>query len=347
MTAAERVSRMLTWFGLDRRRWTNLAVVQGDLSQADLGLDDRRRAWLAEETDAVVHCASDTSFSERHRRRIEKANVTAVAHLLDFAVDAGCREWHHLSTAYVAGPDDGPCPEDFVAPRRFTNVYEETKHRAEELVRAAAARAGMRLDVYRPSVVYGGTETGRTFRFNALYHPMRVVHFLRDLYVRDIADKGGRRAAALGIRRDPRGRVRLPLRIPAGDGGGINLVPVDHFTRAFLTLMERPNGGGIHHIVNPRQTSVARLVAYGRRFFGLTGVRPAAGPAYPANGLEAAFERSMRLYLPYMTDSRCFACDGTRRVLAARGVICPRFDYPLFARCMRYAVDHDWAAPDW
>jgi hypothetical protein len=45
-----------------------------------------------------------------------------------------------------------------------------------------------------------------------------------------------------------------------------------------------------------------------------------------------------------MKDTRIFENGKTREILRRRGITCPDFDYTLFSRCMRYAVEVDWGA---
>ncbi len=252
LSARDRMARLAEWFGLDESEAASFEVVEGDI--LDPG---RARAALAGAAwpgpvDEVIHCASSTAFAERKRAEVEAANVNGLRNILDFAAHGGCVFFHHVSTAYVAGRRTGLCREEWVEEGPFTNVYEETKARGEILARDVCRREGIRLNVYRPTIVYGDSRTGRTLRFNALYFPVKAAVFLRDIYLADIRERGGRKAAELRIRLAEDGRLSMPLRIEAGPDGGINLVPVDHCVRAFLAIFEDGLDGGIYHIANSR-----------------------------------------------------------------------------------------------
>ncbi len=67
----------------------------------------------------------------------------------------------------------GICPETLTDTRSFFNVYEETKHLAEMAAADCCSREGIRLNIFRPSIVYGHSRTGKTLRFNALYYPVK------------------------------------------------------------------------------------------------------------------------------------------------------------------------------
>ncbi len=103
------------------------------------------------------------------------------------------------------------------------------------MVRERCSALGLRAVVYRPSIVYGHSRTGRSLLFNAVYHPVKSVVFLRDVYLEDIRARGGDRARKAGLSLAPDGTLRMPLRIEA-DGSGIDLVPVDFLTDAFAAI---------------------------------------------------------------------------------------------------------------
>lgn len=346
LQARDRIARLADWHGLEAGPRGRLEVLEGDI------LDP---GWAAEAAelggpgrfDEIVHCASSTAFAERKRAEIEAANIGGLRNVLDFAVRSGCLFFHHVSTAYAAGRRAGRCPEDWVEAGPFTNVYEETKASGEILARDVCRREGIRLNVYRPSIVTGDSRTGRTLRFNALYFPVKAAVFLRDIYLADIRERGGKRASGLGVRLEEEGTVFMPLRIEAGREGGINLVPIDHCVSVFMAVLEDGLEGGIYHIVNPRSTGIGELVAYAKRFFRIGGIE-ACGPedfaARPRNALETLYDSYLEAYRPYMQDVRTFDAANTAAILGAHGPACPEFDYDVFVRCMDYAVAADWGA---
>ena len=200
LTAGARVRRLLDWFDLPETARRGLRVVEGDITRPGLGVEPAAFREILGETDEIIHCASNTSFSERKRGEVEAVNADGLAHVLDFARESGAYSFHHVSTAFVAGKTSGPCPEGPVTAREFTNVYEETKGRGETLVTEACGEAGLGLTIYRPSIVYGDSRTGRSLLFNAVYYPVRAAVFLKELYEKDIRERGGKKAAEAGVR---------------------------------------------------------------------------------------------------------------------------------------------------
>lgn len=345
LTARDRVRRLLEWFGMDAEKLENLRVLEVHFEDPSLGLSEEDLVHLRKDVDEIIHCASDTSFSERKRPGVERANVANLRNLLSFAARIQCSFFHHLSTAYVAGKRKGICREEIADNGGFMNVYEETKHIAENLVTSASCEEGIGLNIYRPSIVYGDSRDGRTFRFSAVYYPLRTVFLLKEIFQKDILQNGGRKAGELGIKMDQDGSIHLPIRLECTNGGGINLIPVDFFVRAFMSIMEECVEGGIFHIVNPETKPIDDLIDYVKRFLSVRGLRAVPREIYsrsPRNGLEILFEQYVEAYRPYMKDERIFNSDNADAILSRRGIACPDFDYEIFSRCMQYAVESDW-----
>ena len=345
-SAAERVRRIMHWHGVVEEAQRTLRVVEGDLGADALGLDPAERDRLLAGIDEVVHCASATSFAERRRDLLERVNLGGLGRLLDFAEQARrLASFHHISTVYAAGRREGVCREEWPDPTvGFHNPYEETKCRGEWTVRERCSALGLRAVVYRPSIVYGHSRTGRSLLFNAVYHPVKSVVFLRDVYLEDIRARGGEKAREVGVSLAPDGTLRMPLRIEA-DGAGLDLVPVDFLTDAFAAIHESAEAAGVFQLVAGRPTPLSDIVAFTSRLFGLSGVRtagPAEIAATPQTALEAAFDRMTEVYRPYMSDRRTFTADRSAPILSGAGVACPAFTYDVFERCMSYAVEADW-----
>jgi nucleoside-diphosphate-sugar epimerase len=341
----ERVRRLLDWFDVEDHQRSELEVLEGDLDFPLLGLDVQKRQYVIERVDEAIHCASDTSFSSRKREKVERTNVKGLENLLNVIQESCCRKFHLISTAYVAGKVSGMCPEDFGPAEAFHNIYEETKFKAEHIAASRCAQSGIALYVHRPSIVYGDSNSGKTFLFNALYYPIRTFHFFQKLYTKDIMDNNGIKAKAMGVHLNRDETLHLPVRIESLDKCGLNLIPVDFFISAFMAIQNSNPEGGVFHIVNPRNTSLQKLIDYTQHFFHLTGLRLADQNEFkkcPRNGLELLIENHIHAYGSYMKDTRIFENAKTTAILAKQNIVCPDFSYDIFAICMRYAVKVDW-----
>jgi nucleoside-diphosphate-sugar epimerase len=347
LTGRERFTRVLDWLGVKPPDPSRVRVVEGCLDQPNLGLDQGQGEEIRDQVDEIVHCASNTSFAERKRAEVEKANIQGLGNLLDWAARSRCRFFHHLSTAYVAGKREGICPEDAVETDEFNNVYEESKHRGENMVKERCSREEIRWGIYRPSIVYGDSRSGKSLSFRGLYYPVRTVLYFKNLYRADMLEQGGQRAREIGAKMEGDGTLCLPLRLEVDPEGGINLIPVDFFLRAFMALWEDRLEGGIFHLVNPRPKRIEELIEYTRRLFGIAGIRAVPAGDFqkaPRNPLEMLFETYLEAYQPYIRDRRVFDCRKTEPVLRKRQIFCPDFDFEIFSRCMDYAVAARWGA---
>ena len=346
-SASARIDQLLDWHGVDPALRKNTRVIEGRIDEPNLGLDGGTYSDLLRNTDEIVHCASDTSFAERKRASVEAANVAGLENVLDLAARGGCFFLHLISTAFVAGKVTGPCPEAFANPREFTNIYEETKCRGEWTARERASEAGIRLSIYRPSIVYGHSETGRSLLFNALYYPVRTALFLKNLYEADIREHGGLKAAEMGVRIEHEGWTYMPIRMEVNIRGGINLVPINHFVQAFRAIMDEALDGGIFHIVNSRLKKIEEIIEYAKRLFRMKGIEPCSAEDFeraPKNALETLFAAYLEAYGPYIKDERVFETENSGPILRCKGLSCPEFDFEIFSRCMTYAVQAGWGS---
>jgi nucleoside-diphosphate-sugar epimerase len=345
LSGAQRIARLLDWFGLDAGARARLDIVEGFIDEPRFGMAQPEYSHLLRAVTEIIHCASDTSFTERKRAAVEEANIGGTGHVLELAQRGRCTFFHYLSTAYVAGRKTGPCPEELVDTDAFTNVYEETKYRAEMITAERCRQAGIGLSVYRPSIVCGHSQTGRSLSFKAVYYPVRTVLFMRNLFAADIRERGGAKAGEMGVRLAPGGSLYLPLKVEVVKNGGVNVVPVDYFVEAFTAIMEDGLDGGIFHIVNRRLTRIEDLIAYTQRLFRIDGIEPCGAEAHngsAGNPLQILFDKYLEAYGPYMRDTRSFADEETQAIMSKRGAACPDFDFAVFSRCMQYALECGW-----
>lgn len=341
LSLAERVLRQLRWFGLDDRS-DQIETLEGDLLGPRLGLERARYEALRARGASIIHCAADTRFSERNRREITAANVEGLKGILAFAADGRAPFFHHVSTAYVAGGRSGACPEELGSPGEFNNVYEETKACAERLVAEHREREGLAYTILRPSIVYGDSRTGPPTRFDALYHPVRSLAAVRDIYLDDIRQGGGQKARACGIFLQDGGVLRMPVRLFRSQRGHVDLVPVDYFVSAALRIFERPQPGVICHLTSDAPKTLDDLVGYSQRFLKIEGIEVVDGSS---DGVrltppEALLHRFLAPYGPYLSDTRRF--ERTRALRATGGLAAPELTYDVFQRCMSYAMSVDW-----
>ncbi len=337
----ERVDRLLSLFGLHPE--SRPEVVEGHVERPELGLPSGTAERLRSEVDEVIHCAADTSFAARREEAVMRTNVEGLRNV--FRLLSGCSRFHYLSTAYVAGRREGICREELEEVDDFHNGYERSKYLAEREISRLCGEAGVRLAIYRPTIVYGHSESGMSLGFRALYQPLRVILTLRERLAADLRSGDGGRASALGVSIAPDGRMRMPLVMSDG-GGAMDLLPVDHFTAALFALMEEREGGVYHITGPPGGTSLERIVELLRECYGVEGIETIeGGRGRPPNPLERLMDGFMELYYPYVRDRRVMDTGRSAPPLERAGISCPGLTPDVFRRCMDYAMDAGWRSP--
>ena len=343
LNAFERVQQILRWHNFPYNE--NLKVVSGQITEPQLGLDDEMYVYLLENIDEIWHCASDTSFSENKRKQIEKVNVYGTLNVLKLAVESKCYFFHHMSTAYVAGKTHGVCKEEYVPQKEFYNVYEETKYKAEGYVLEICRKEGIRTNMYRPSIIYGDSRSGKTLIFNAFYFPIRIVNFFKGLYERDIEQNNGLNAEKMGVRKTDEGQIYLPIRIGKVETGTFNLVPINFVVDGCIAIMENCLDGGILHLINRKPSKIEDLIIFGKKFLNVRGIKAVPENDFdnqPKNALEELFYSYNDVYQPYFRDDRIFDARKAEEILERDNIVCPYLDYEIFSRCIRYAIGVDW-----
>jgi thioester reductase-like protein len=155
----------------------SLTAVRGDLSTPGLGISIPNRTMLEESVNSIYHSAANTHLSLPYEEA-HATNLDGTERVLELA----CRiaeknpslRFNHISTAYVAGDTSSVVTPDMLdLDVRFRNSYEETKAKAESMVRSHSDK--FTVVVFRPSIIVGDSTTGITSSFNVLYIPARIV----------------------------------------------------------------------------------------------------------------------------------------------------------------------------
>lgn len=311
-----------------RIRW-----VLGDIARPGLGLAPDDRAEVAAECDEIIHAAASTDW-DLSLEEAEAVNVTGVQGIVDLAAEVArgrrLSRLVHVSTAYVSGRRDGPVsPDELPGPKGpFNNTYEATKAKAERILRERMGE--LPTTVVRPSIVVGNSRTGRTFNFNVIYFPLKLMY-----------------------------RGLLPV-MPGRPSTTLDLVPVDYVCDATLALGRDASAvGRTFHLTAdddaiPLTDFADRITAFFNELRGPE--RPALrrprmiGPLawrgvrwWMARRLEGNAKRqfeAFNIYLPYILTDKRFLADGTRRALEGRVPYPPVASYLLCVA--EYAVTREW-----
>ncbi|WP_221048522.1 SDR family oxidoreductase [Methylogaea oryzae] len=331
---AERVLDVLQPFALPAECLgpDHLTVLAGDVTEAHLGLSEADRAELRRQgVRAVLHSAGLTRFEEELAERLDWFNRQGTVHAYRLARDLGAAEFHHVSTAFVAGEGDAEgafSAADLERGQRFRNPYEKSKFEAERFLRAAHAEDGMPINVYRPSICVGGVPPiGKGQSTSTVYAFLKAGHFLKTATLRDLKRGAGSFSRGGGMAGGG-GSLHLPLRIVADAAVEQNLVSVEYVAESTLAGLRRGASG---YTVVPQLGARAIAIGEMRDIFatvlGVTGVEMVDESAFdvaPATFVEQCFARATQSYLPYLFSESRFAEEPSP---------------PGFPRAADYAVD--------
>jgi thioester reductase-like protein len=129
-----------------------------------------------ESTTDVYHLAAiyDLAVKQEIAYRV---NVEGTRNVNEFVKKLeNFRRYNYVSTCYVAGKRTGEILETELEHNAgFRNFYEETKYLAEREVKKLKDD-GIRLTIFRPSIVVGDSKTGETQKYDGIYS---LIHYLR------------------------------------------------------------------------------------------------------------------------------------------------------------------------
>jgi nucleoside-diphosphate-sugar epimerase len=342
-SAEDRIRSILQWHNVTPAE--RMEVIEGRITERRLGLSEEAYRHLLGRVDEIFHCTGHTSFAERDRGHLKETNVQGTLNILDLAMGSGCYFFHHMSTAYVSGRKQGVCREEWEECDSFCNPYEQTKYEAEGHVLEKCKDAGIRVNIYRPSIVYGHSKTGRSMIFNAFYFPIRIGHYLKQLYEKDIKENEGRNTAHMGISRTEDGKIHFPLRLIKTERSSFNLVPIDFVVDGCMAIMEDSLEGDIFHLVGHSPCTIDTVIHYTETMLGITGIWAQHVSDFdeePKNALEKMVASYIDLYRPYFTDERIFDDEKAGKILRRHNITCPELDYELFQKCISYGIHVEW-----
>ena len=310
----ERLRAILRDEGVADEVGGRIGVIGGNLGIGDFGLLPEQLDGLRGEVESFLHLAALTDLAAS-REDLFRVNVEGTRRALALAWDlyrnGRLARFGYFSTAFVAGsrqqwraPEDGACPHP-----AWANFYEESKFVAESLVREAIAE-GLPAMIFRPSIVVGDSQTGRTSSFNVVYPFFRLV--------------------ASGI---------LSV-FPGRPSDVIQIVPVDFVARAAWEIFRQPDSvGRTYHLTSSSPPDV-ELVLRLRQ-----ALEPGAPPLrlIPPERLDSApllIRKALEMIKPhigYVIYDLSFDTSNTEQALQGSGIEMPDTGYEFMHRIIGYA----------
>ena len=169
--AAEEIARISQSTG---KSVDEFRVIEGDISERGLALKPADLEMVQQQATRVFHLAAvyDLAVPQDLAMRV---NVGGTRNVLDLARSIpNLRQFHHVSTCYVAGKREGMILEsELQHDAGYRNFYEESKYLAELAV--DSAKSELPITIHRPAVVCGDSKTGETGKYDGVYY---LIHYL-------------------------------------------------------------------------------------------------------------------------------------------------------------------------
>lgn len=169
--AAEEIARISQLMG---KKPAGFRVVEGDITEPGLGLKPSDLEFAHQQTTRVFHLAAiyDLAVPQDIAVRVNRGGTRMV---LAFARSiTNLRQFHHVSTCYVAGKREGVILEtELRHDAGYRNYYEESKYLAE--LEVESAKSDLPITIHRPAVVCGDSRTGETGKYDGVYY---LIHYL-------------------------------------------------------------------------------------------------------------------------------------------------------------------------
>jgi nucleoside-diphosphate-sugar epimerase len=273
----------------------------GDVADMDFGMSGAHYLQLARRVDVVHHCAFISHAGVR-RDVAERINVGGTGEVLELCeVGSGAARLVLWSTVSVSGRQTGRVEEGALTrPARFASVVEETRSRAEQMVREAMDHVPT--TILRPSIIVGDSVTGEMDRLEGPY-------LLILLMLNSPID------------------LRVPL--PGRGDTPLNLVPIDYVVDAGHAIASDPRSiGRTFHIVDEHPMTARRvfeLIAEAGGRPGPVGGLPnqVATALLRTPGLER-FSHIPRAFLEQLATDVVYDARNASELLAEAGITCPR-----------------------
>jgi nucleoside-diphosphate-sugar epimerase len=320
---SDRIETILShWEHESGRLFPRPITLNGSLNKEGLDLNKDQTNWLRRNCGSVINSAGSLKFQPGDTDNEPwQTNVDGTRHLLELCQDLGIREFHHVSTAYVAGLRDGLVREnDLDIGQRWGNVYEESKVTAEKQIRESNF-----LDtatIYRPSIIVGDSVTGYTSSFHGFYLPLRAGQFLGP-------------------------------KLPASEGNTIdllnlfglkgsdckNLVPVDWVSASIVRIFVQSSLHNLtYHLTSPEPVPVQEMQdVYYTVLRPLMGSKPLPSTSGSIEKLKSSFFEHMDMYRTYWRNDPSF--DRTNTDSALPDLPCPVLNRNQLLKLAQYAID--------
>eukprot|EP00913_Durusdinium_trenchii_P008917 g8383.t1 len=332
-------SQMVRWEKQAGRALPRPVVWEGDITQPDLGLDERGIAWVRQNVTSMMHNAASLTFqAESPESEPYISNVTGTQNVLDFCRKTEIREFFHVSTAYIAGLRTGRVYEsELDVGQEHGNDYEISKTKSEKMVREADFID--RLTVFRPGIILGDSKDGYTGTFHGFYVPLKLIA----ASIKKSAGLAKTREDLEAIVRFGGDRLRELLTLDGTEGK--YFVPVDWVSAAMSRIFTDPKLHGETYHLTPKEPVKISLVqkVLEENSLRYTELADPDASSIDWAEFEKAFYEGMGVYKSYWNNDPEYDCTNIERALP--DLPCPKVDADMLFVMCDYAMQSNFGWP--
>jgi len=212
-----------------------LTVVKGDIGKENVGVSEEAMEELKDTIDTVYHIAAYLSFDDTEKEQLFDINVNGTKRILDLSRYIRVKRFFHVSTAYTLGDQLHAEEELHPLDNPFVNYYEKSKCEAEHLV--FSYEEFFNVNIFRPSIIVGDSQTGEADTTFALYGVMRSFEIMKKRLDRQ--------------KTSPDNKIKFLCNRDTAQ----NIVPIDYVVDVLTAGLTHAENKKIYHITNSNPPS--------------------------------------------------------------------------------------------
>ncbi len=273
----------------------SVKVIEGDVTT--INPEELAKNPLLAGTTIIFHCAADVNLGKDPTGRTYRINYNGTENMVKLAQLLKVKEFHYVGTAYIAGKLVGTAFENMPIDNGFNNPYEESKFKAEMLVR----NSGIPFTIYRPAIITGRRSDGRIRKPLAFYRILEFLGKLKSHY-------------CTKHHIDHTGWANLQINFATEPSEHVYFVPIDYVQEAITALFQQPVNNQAYHITGESPLSTHQIENSICRVLRLDGTTVNGGPVAETmdNKLMARFLGDL---FPYFSSDIVFDQSNVRKAL--------------------------------
>lgn len=320
----------------------NVVVWNGDVTLPYGGVSESERQRWKGRIDKIVHCAASIRFDQASSKIVTLINVGGTNNMLELAKELRIPDFHHLSTAYIAGDADYFDENHFDIGQTCRNIYEATKKESERLVRNWQQYG--RYSIYRLGIVVGNSITGFTPSFDGYYRPFAFFWQLRRILGKRTEERLKKYTEEGVVSND--NMLVLPIYINCSPISTLNLVSRDWAAKTLSNLIELAATYQTFHVVHPDPRQVRWITDLSLWSLGIRGYYYGTRHPYEPDSLlgrlQRKFDFGVKEYLSYIIHEPKFGTANVIKTLGSKYSSPPEINEAFLRKLLEYAVSVDF-----